>query len=76
MIFMQDDLELNLLDVLYFNETNAANMNRMRGYSALSYRYESDAEISVTSRRRDEPIRMAGSSLPTCHISGKPRTTG
>ena len=42
MIFMQDDLELNLLDVLYFNETNAANMNRMRGYSALSNRYESD----------------------------------
>ena len=63
MIFMQDDVELNLLTVLYFNETNAANINRMRGYSALSYRYESDAEIIVTSRRRDEPIRMAGGDL-------------
>ena len=63
MIFMQDDLELNLLDVLYFNETDAAYLNKMRGYCALSYRYESDAEINVTSRRGDEPIRMAGGDL-------------
>lgn len=63
MIFMKDDLEFSLLDVLYFNEYDAAYLNKMRGYCALSYRYESDAEIDVASRRGDEPIRMTGGDL-------------
>lgn len=60
MIFEQDDLQLRLLDVLYFDETDSVSVNRLFSFSALSLRLDSDCEIDMDHDRRawNTTIRM------------------
>lgn len=60
MIFEQDDLQLRVLDVLYFDETNNVSVNRLSSFCALSLRLDTDCEIDIEPDRRswNRTIRM------------------
>ena len=47
MIFEQENLQLQLLDVLYFNESSVAMRTRPRPFCAISLRLEGETEIEL-----------------------------
>lgn len=67
MIFEQENLQLQLLDVLSFNETATSSRTRARPFCALSLRIEGDTEIDLknkTLRLTSRDLAFFPSNLP------------